>query len=379
MAADPTLRVLMTADTVGGVWTHALELARALGARGVRVDLATMGAPLSAAQRDAVARIPDIALHESDHRLEWMDEPWQDIGEAGAWLLRLEATLRPDVVHLNQFAFGALPFVAPTLLVAHSCVLSWWRAVHGEDAPAAWDRYRRAVRDGLAGASLVGAPSQAMLAALHEHHGHRGAGLVLPNGRSARDFAPGPKDRVILAAGRLWDAAKNLTALEAIAPRLPWPVCVAGASRAPGGSVRTTRNVELLGELSPDALAHQLARASIFAAPARYEPFGQTALEAALAGCALVLGDIASLREVWGPDALYAAPDDHDALHACIARLIGDVSLRRALAAKARARALRLSPERMADAYLSAYRRIAPRTASRTDAPATSRETTCAS
>jgi glycogen(starch) synthase len=379
MTADASLRVLMTADTLGGVWTHALELARALGACGVAVDLATMGAVPSSAQRDAVARVRNVRLHESDRRLEWMDEPWQDVGEAGEWLLRLEATLRPDVVHLNQFAFGALPFAAPTLLVAHSCVLSWWRAVHGEDAPPAWDRYRRAVRDGLAGAALVGAPTQAMLASLHDHHGHRGGGVVLPNGRCARDFAPARKDPVIVAAGRLWDAAKNLTALEAIAPRLPWPVCVAGSSRAPDGRVRAARNVEPLGELSPEALARQLARASIFAAPARYEPFGQTALEAALAGCALVLGDIASLREVWGADALYAAPDDHEALHACLAGLIGDAALRRALAARARARALHFSPERMAEAYLHAYRRLAPRTASQTGAPARSMETTCAS
>ncbi len=31
--------------------------------------------------------------------------------------------------------------------------------------------------------------------------------------------------------------------------------------------------------------------------PARYEPFGLSVLEAALSGCALVLGDIPSLRE----------------------------------------------------------------------------------
>jgi len=43
--------VLMTADTVGGVWQYAIELAAALGARGLHVALATMGGPLSTAQR----------------------------------------------------------------------------------------------------------------------------------------------------------------------------------------------------------------------------------------------------------------------------------------------------------------------------------------
>jgi hypothetical protein len=132
MAAEPSVtRVLMTADTVGGVWSHALELAAGLGRRGVQVALATMGAPPSDLQRAQVAALPTVTLHESSYRLEWMADPWRDVRAAGDWLLRLERQLQPDLVHLNQFAFGALPFVAPTVLVAHSCVLSWWRAVYG--------------------------------------------------------------------------------------------------------------------------------------------------------------------------------------------------------------------------------------------------------
>jgi hypothetical protein len=33
-----------------------------------------------------------------------------------------------------------------------------------------------------------------------------------------------------------------------------------------------------------------------------------------MSGCALVLGDIASLREVWGPAARYVPPEDHEYL-----------------------------------------------------------------
>src|SRR5689334_21942629 len=180
MDAETIPRVLMTADNVGGVWTHALELARGLRARGVGVELATMGAWPSAAQRQA-ASAAGAVLHASAYRLEWMDEPWRDVAAAGAWLLALERRVRPTVVHLNQFAFGALPFAAPTLLVGHSCVLSWWRAVHGVDAPAGWDRYRAVVRAGLQRATLVAAPTAAMLAALREQHGFGRDGVVLPN------------------------------------------------------------------------------------------------------------------------------------------------------------------------------------------------------
>lgn len=358
MAAERPLHVLMTADCVGGVWAHALELAAGLGALGVRVTLASMGARLSAAQRAQAAGIPALSLHESAWRLEWMDDPWADVAGAGRWLQQLDDALRPDVLHLNQFAFGALRFRAPTLVVAHSCVLSWWRAVRGGSAPARFDRYRHVVAAGLAGAGLVAAPTRAMLDALAEHHGLARPGLVLPNGRSPLVYRPSAKQPVVLSAGRLWDEAKNLAALEAVAPELPWPVYVAGATRNPGGGTRETRAVQALGELSPSALAVQMSQAAIYALPARYEPFGQSALEAALSGCALVLGDIGSLRELWGPAALYVAPDDHDALRDALLRLIAQPSLRDALARSARARALRFTPARMAHAYRRAYRQL---------------------
>jgi glycogen(starch) synthase len=361
MAAERPLHVLMTADCVGGVWTHALELAAGLGALGVRVTLASMGARLTAQQRAQAARIPSLSLHESTWRLEWMDEPWDDVAAAGRWLQQLDHVLRPDVVHLNQFAFGALRFQAPTLVVAHSCVLSWWRAVRGGSAPASFDRYREVVAAGLAGAGLVAAPTHAMLASLTENHGLARPGLVLPNGRDPLVYRPAAKQPMVLSAGRLWDEAKNLAALEAVAPELPWPVRVAGAMRSPGspcGGMRETRGVQPLGELSPAALAMQMSQAAIYALPARYEPFGQSALEAALAGCALVLGDIGSLRELWGPAALYVAPDDHDALRDALLRLIAQPSLRDELARSARARALRFTPARMAHAYRRAYRRL---------------------
>jgi glycosyltransferase involved in cell wall biosynthesis len=305
-----------------------------------------------------VARITTVSLYESQYLLEWMADPWRDVREAGHWLLQLERQLQPDLVHLNQFAFGRLPFVAPTVLVAHSCVLSWWRAVHGETAPPEWARYRRAVTQGLAGADLVGAPTQAMLSSLAENYGHCRPGVVLPNARSASAYTPGRKENFVLSAGRLWDAAKNLSALEAVAPRLNWPVCVAGSNAQPTGGVRESRGVTSLGELAPEALAAQFARAAIYALPARYEPFGQTALEAALSGCALVLGDVPSLREVWGPAAMYVPPDDHGALYTALRRLIAGKAMRERFGRKARARALQYAPARMVDAYLAAYRRV---------------------
>src|SRR5947199_10772941 len=81
---------LMTADTVGGVWTYALELAQALAPHGVEITLATMGPRANARQKEHADRIPNLTLVESDFKLEWMDEPWRDVAEAGEWLLDLE-------------------------------------------------------------------------------------------------------------------------------------------------------------------------------------------------------------------------------------------------------------------------------------------------
>jgi glycosyltransferase involved in cell wall biosynthesis len=353
-------KVLMTADTVGGVWTYALELAAGLGQHGVEVALATMGAPLTPQQREASGQIPNLEVFESCFKLEWMEDAWEDVAKAGEWLLQLEGRLQPDIIHLNGFVHAALPWQAPTLVVGHSCVLSWWEAVKGEAAPASWDRYRQEVRRGLQAANLVIAPSAAMLAELNAHYGEIVKEKVISNGRDSGVFFPSVKKEFVLTAGRLWDEAKNVAALEGIAPQLLWPIYIAGEEKHPEGKTDamnrvSTINVHLLGRLYTEELASWYAHASIYALPARYEPFGLSVLEAALSGCALVLGDIASLREIWGDAAVFVPPDDGNAIAHAINTLINDYSLRTALAAKARTRALKFTPQRMVAGYLEAY------------------------
>ncbi|MEX0887265.1 MAG: glycosyltransferase family 4 protein [Phycisphaeraceae bacterium] len=355
------MKVLMTADTVGGVWTYALELAGALRRTGGRVVLATMGPPPDAAQRRD-AREAGLELHESAYHLEWMDEPWEDVGRAGRWLLDLERDVEPDVVHLNGYAHASLPWRAPVMVVAHSCVCSWWRAVHGCDPPGdTWARYREATGRGLAAAEVVVAPTRAMLDALAACYDAPRRGEVICNGRDAARFQPGPKRPLVFAAGRVWDEAKNMRALEAVAGRLDWPVCIAGDQRHPVTGELPAMSVEQLGRLTPAEVARQLAAASIYALPARYEPFGLGALEAALAGCALVLGNIASLREVWADAALYVNPDEPEALGDALTALIREPARRRTLAQAARRRALTMTPARMADGYDRLYRDLASR------------------
>jgi glycosyltransferase involved in cell wall biosynthesis len=175
------------------------------------------------------------------------------------------------------------------------------------------------------------------------------------------------KEALVLGAGRVWDEAKNLMALQRVAPQLPWPVAIAGPAAAFDQDLRPRAQkserhaasacveAKILGQLAWAELAEWLLRASVYAAPARYEPFGLGALEAAQAGCALVLGDIPSLHEVWGNSALYVDPTDDAALAAAINRLIADDRLRASLAAKARRRAAAYTPEATARGYLDVY------------------------
>jgi glycosyltransferase involved in cell wall biosynthesis len=112
--------------------------------------------------------------------------------------------------------------------------------------------------------------------------------------------------------------------------------------------------------MAPRNLAAEMARASIYALPALYDPFGLSILEAALAGCALVLGDIPPLRELWSGCAVFVEPEDARSLAAALQRLIDAPSVRADLAGRALARAGRLTPARMTDDYLRAYSAVQP-------------------
>lgn len=357
------MTILMTADTMGGVWTYALDLMRSLPR--ARWILATMGERLRPDQRAelrAVQQQADVTLCESLFALEWMPEPWRDVDEAGRWLLQLEAEHAPDIVHLNGYAHAALPFAAPTLVVAHSCVLSWWRAVKAEDAPPEWNCYRERVRAGLLAASMVAAPTRAMLSEARALYGPLPQPperlQVLANGRTL-EIEPhlDQKEPFVFAAGRLWDEAKNIALLERAAPHLAWPVRVAGHGE-PGEASAQNAKLQLLGRIESWQVLEQMQRAAIYALPARYEPFGLSILEAALCGCALVVGDIASLREVWGEAALFVPPGDEPALVRAINALAEDETRRQQMAQRAVERARGFSLQGFAQGYQGAYQTL---------------------
>ncbi len=347
----------MTADAIGGVWQYSLELARGLTGRGVAVTLAVLGSGFSAAKRAEALRL-GIPVFEHSGKLEWMDSPWNDVRLSGEWLLRLADQVGADVIHLNGYAHAVLPWDRPVIVVAHSCVLSWYGSVRNREAPSSFDAYRKAVQNGLQAANLVIAPSCFMRDALVCNYGPVRDVRVIWNGRNPECFQPGPKDAFILAAGRVWDEAKNFQVLDHAATRVHWPVYLAGESQHPEGGHAMMSGLHLLEALEAADLARWYARASIYALPALYEPFGLTVLEAALSGCALVLSDLPSFREIWGDAACYVSPRDAGSWEKQLNALGADPERQGALAHRARNRGLELSAGRMTVQYLAAYQHV---------------------
>ncbi len=351
--------VLMTTDTIGGVWTYAIELIRSLTRERVFITLFAQGRPLDPVQRKEVDELENCRVYECPCKLEWMPDPWDDVDHAGRILQELAREQEPDLIHFNDYSHAALSWNAPALVVAHSCVFSWFDAVKGNTPDDAWTEYWRRTAAALANANCVVAPSQMMLDAVNKHYGPINNGRVIYNARRATRYGmQQPKAPVVLCAGRLWDEAKNIRRLAQAAQDLKWPVRVAGASDHPAGGELVFEHVQMLGEISAGQLAEEMAMASIFAAPAFYEPFGLSTLEAALSGCALVLGDIPSLREVWEDAALYVRPDDSAAISEAINRLIISPELRRLYARRAQQRARRYGVRRQLNEYLKAYSQL---------------------
>lgn len=352
----PSLRVLMTADAVGGVWTHVLSLSAILTRWDIEVCLATLGPSPSPEQYVAAGQVPNVALVPIGGSLEWMPDPWSDMKRTERRLLGLAERWRPDIVHLNGYSQGALPWRVPTIVVAHSCVLSWWQAVHGRAAPSGdWQHYRAAVRRGIEAAAMVVAPSRTMLESVIAHYGRPRNAQVIPNGiLSQRSRCPS-KAAFVFSAGRLWDAAKNITAVDRAAQRLSWPVYVAGERSHPAGGEIDLLHARAVGRLSATEIAEWYKRASIFVLPARYEPFGLSSLEAARAGCALVLGDIQSQREIWKDAAMFVPTEDTKGLRAVIQGLIDDPYRLSVMAYRARRRAASFTAYRMARSYRAVY------------------------
>jgi glycosyltransferase involved in cell wall biosynthesis len=347
------LRVLVTTDAVGGVWVYSVELARGLAGLGIEVLLAVVGPSPDEAQRSDAQ---GIRLIDTGLPLDWADTNPAELARAGARLAEIASHEGADIVQTCSAAILAeATFEQPTVAVQHSCVASWWAAVQGTPLPQDFQWRRALTGAGLRRANAVVAPSAAFAAQTARTYDLADKVSVVHNGRRSARSSPTAQRDFVLTASRLWDEGKNVATLNAAAARVDAPFKAAGAIEGPNRASIELKHVEVLRQLPPREIASLLAARPVFASAALYEPFGLSVLEAAQAGCALVLSDIATHRELWGDAALYVPARNAVQFATEIRRLLGNRSLRDEFGDAARQRAARYTPERMADAMAVLY------------------------
>ena len=90
------MHVLVTADTVGGVWTYTRELVTGLSQRGIRVTLVSFGDIPTAAQSEWLDGLRNVDYRATAFRLEWMQESASDIEASSEYLLSIIRESEPD-------------------------------------------------------------------------------------------------------------------------------------------------------------------------------------------------------------------------------------------------------------------------------------------
>jgi glycosyltransferase involved in cell wall biosynthesis len=353
----------MTADAVGGVWQYAIDLARALAPLGTETVLALLGPAPDAAQRRAAEAVPGLRLIETGLPLDWLAEDEDAVRASGAAVAMLAVREGADLIQLNQPALAATPMPAPTIAVLHSCVATWWQAAGEGAMPGAFAWQTRLVAEGLARASVVVCPTQAFADAATRTYALRRSPMVIHNGRAPAVVAAAPMRDFAFTAGRLWDGGKDVATLDRAAGMLGVPFEAAGPLAAPNGDRVEIAHLTTLGRLDDDAVAARLAERPVFVSAARYEPFGLAVLEAAQAGCALVLSDIPTFRELWDGAADFVASGDVAGFAAATAALIADRHRRIAQGEAAQVRARDYTPDRMAAAMAAIHAPLMQRVA----------------
>jgi glycosyltransferase involved in cell wall biosynthesis len=352
------MRLLITTDTVGGVWRFGIELAEGLLRAGDTVVLVSFGGIPSASQRLECKRLAECWTKQfyysaSATPLEWMQQNERSYDEGLLILKQMARTFAIDLLHSNQYCYGASDFGVPTVVSAHSDVLSWAEACcEGVIENSPWlQRYSALVQRGLEGAAALTAPTEWMLQNFSSHFDVPKHRQVIANGRTL-DLVPScPRSLQAVTAGRLWDKAKDISLLRSIKTKIP--LTIAGAANCDGMASDPIPNARYCGELSQEELLRLFAECAIYICTSRYEPFGLAPIEAALCGCAVLARDIKSLREVWGNAALFFRNADE------LSNILESLSIHpaslRAQQHRAKAHAQRYSRERMAEEYRALY------------------------
>ena len=120
-----SVHILVTTDTLSGIWTYTRELVSGLVSRGARVTLVSFGEVPLPQQTAWMDNLHGLEYRPTAFRLDWMHEGQDDLHDSFAYLVALISEVRPNILHLNHLCYGSLPVSVPRVVVAHGDMVSW--------------------------------------------------------------------------------------------------------------------------------------------------------------------------------------------------------------------------------------------------------------
>jgi glycosyltransferase involved in cell wall biosynthesis len=365
IAIDATPAATQTA----GVGRYTRELIRTLLSS--TDDNYVLACAASAAECDRLSTTFPPGAWREVRRLP-LAEPWA----TRAWQrlrlpIRIEQLIGTfDVLHAPDFV--APPTQRPLVVTIHD--LSFINVPHlGHPDLVAY--LQQAVPRTLSRATAIITVSATMAGDLVERWpACRHRVVAIPNGVHPVNVSSGratmPEQPVVLCVGTVEPRKNHLTLLRAMRRvREQHPgtrLIVAGRQGWCADDIAATlRREEAAGWLNwhdsvNDEQLERLYRScDLVAYPSRYEGFGLPVLEALARGIPVVAGDILALRETGGDAAIYADPDDDEALAVAIGHLIDDEGLRTTLVERGLRRAADLTWENTANRTRRVYDMVA--------------------
>ena len=340
-------RILFTADPNGAGWMHTITLAGAMSRRGNDVLVASFG-PEASPER--MAEVGDAGVRLTRVEIPGPTTDPSFVASARAALEVLVKEWHPAIVQIDRCAFGDLDFDVPKVLMIAA------------DRTARISRGRGPARRGLLGADAVVSPTRALADEISRRFEYRRPISVIQPGLELGDkpvsLMPVRKARSgFVFYGKTEEKADGFDVLlEALKrTRIDAPFRIGGEGARPP----LPGWVPDLGWLDAEGRSAAFDKADVAVLPSRDDPFGLRSVEAGLSGCALVLSDLPSYRELWHGAAVLVPPDDADALGEAIRTLATDARKRDECQRLCRARALAgFSADRMVEEYLDVHRRI---------------------
>ena len=345
-----------------GIGRSVRELSRALTAE-AGLDVRLFGHSLARARHAA-----EVPAGATLHRLPIPGRSMPTLARLGVDAGRLSGGVQ--LFHWTDYIHPPVRG-ARTVLTLHDIAFAEDLSFHGK---AQTQMLMTGCRKAVGQADLIVTPTEATAAAARRHLGIENDRLrVVPFGSDHvpdRDHLGGHPlsgRPYILTLGTIEPRKNHLRLLDAWR-QLPEPRPMLVILGKPGwecegivaaieAAVRTGQAVWQQTATDSQVFRY-LAHALLLAYPSRLEGFGFPPLEAAALGTPVLAGDTPALREVLDDAAWFCDPEDQDAVHAGLARLLVDRSLRDQLVERGRQRARQFTWRNSARGHADVYREV---------------------